>query len=423
MPADPPDAGLRAVRHGRPPVRLRGRAGHRRPGPPAARGPGRHRGRGRRGPGSPTPTTGCSTACGPSSSRWPARFFDGLRSRRATTATSRPAPRSRLASLFRYAIGVAAARGLPGRVRPGRHAERGGRGPHRGPHPGHRGAHPPGRRHQAPGQDRHRRHLPLRRGAAPGRPWSRRCSPPAPPATGSATARCAPSPASTRSSRRSSATPATASRAGSRAPARRRPSSSSTAAASPATCRSAPTQPGCGAPSTGWPPSARCVTLARGRSDGRTVLIVPEVKDNQTTGLTLLHVRFADRPARPRCARCCRATAAATRPQGRRHRDRADLPRRPARRGRRRRAPDRAGLRPGRPLAHAAVRPRRERPVRPMIGIGVDLVELDRFRTVARPHARPRRPAVHRRTSGAYAERRDDPTERFAAASRPRRRC
>ena len=37
--------------------------------------------------------------------------------------------------------------------------------------------------------------------------------------------------------------------------------------------------------------------VARGRSDGRTVLIVPETKDEQTTGLTLLHVRFADRLA------------------------------------------------------------------------------------------------------------------------------
>ncbi|HZQ28288.1 MAG TPA: SIS domain-containing protein [Acidimicrobiales bacterium] len=38
----------------------------------------------------------------------------------------------------------------------------------------------------------------------------------------------------------------------------------------------------------------REVTVARGRSDGRTVVIVPEVKDNEITGLSLLHVRFAD---------------------------------------------------------------------------------------------------------------------------------
>jgi glucosamine--fructose-6-phosphate aminotransferase (isomerizing) len=39
----------------------------------------------------------------------------------------------------------------------------------------------------------------------------------------------------------------------------------------------------------------REVTVARGRFDGRTLIFVPEVKDNQTTGLTLLHVRFRDR--------------------------------------------------------------------------------------------------------------------------------
>jgi glucosamine--fructose-6-phosphate aminotransferase (isomerizing) len=39
----------------------------------------------------------------------------------------------------------------------------------------------------------------------------------------------------------------------------------------------------------------REVTVVRGRADGRTLIIVPEVKGNQTTGLTLLHVRFHDR--------------------------------------------------------------------------------------------------------------------------------
>jgi len=38
----------------------------------------------------------------------------------------------------------------------------------------------------------------------------------------------------------------------------------------------------------------REVTAVRGRRDGRTLVIVPEVKHNQTVGLTLLHVRFAD---------------------------------------------------------------------------------------------------------------------------------
>ena len=35
--------------------------------------------------------------------------------------------------------------------------------------------------------------------------------------------------------------------------------------------------------------------VARGRSDSRTVVIIPETKDGLTTGLTLLHVQFADR--------------------------------------------------------------------------------------------------------------------------------
>jgi glucosamine--fructose-6-phosphate aminotransferase (isomerizing) len=38
----------------------------------------------------------------------------------------------------------------------------------------------------------------------------------------------------------------------------------------------------------------RVVTLARGRSDGRTVLIIPEVTDKYTTGLTLLHVTLRE---------------------------------------------------------------------------------------------------------------------------------
>jgi len=39
----------------------------------------------------------------------------------------------------------------------------------------------------------------------------------------------------------------------------------------------------------------REVTVARGRSDDRTLVFVPEVKGNQTVGLTLLHVQFVDR--------------------------------------------------------------------------------------------------------------------------------
>ena len=39
----------------------------------------------------------------------------------------------------------------------------------------------------------------------------------------------------------------------------------------------------------------RELLVARGRRDGRPIVIVPEVKDGEPTGITLLHVRFADR--------------------------------------------------------------------------------------------------------------------------------
>ncbi len=39
----------------------------------------------------------------------------------------------------------------------------------------------------------------------------------------------------------------------------------------------------------------REVLVARGRSDGRTVIFVPEIKGGVSTGITLLHVRFHDR--------------------------------------------------------------------------------------------------------------------------------
>ncbi|MCY3962691.1 MAG: SIS domain-containing protein [bacterium] len=39
----------------------------------------------------------------------------------------------------------------------------------------------------------------------------------------------------------------------------------------------------------------REVLATRGRSDGRTIVLIPEVKDRQATGLTLLHVRFQPR--------------------------------------------------------------------------------------------------------------------------------
>ena len=41
--------------------------------------------------------------------------------------------------------------------------------------------------------------------------------------------------------------------------------------------------------------SEREVTVARGRRDGRTFVLVPETKDTQVVGMTLLHARFHDR--------------------------------------------------------------------------------------------------------------------------------
>jgi glucosamine--fructose-6-phosphate aminotransferase (isomerizing) len=34
------------------------------------------------------------------------------------------------------------------------------------------------------------------------------------------------------------------------------------------------------------------ILVTRGRADGRTVILVPEVKSGETTGITLLHVTF-----------------------------------------------------------------------------------------------------------------------------------
>jgi glucosamine--fructose-6-phosphate aminotransferase (isomerizing) len=50
----------------------------------------------------------------------------------------------------------------------------------------------------------------------------------------------------------------------------------------------------------------REVTVFRGRADGRTGIIVPEVKDNEPIGLTLVHVRFHDRLAADVMARILR---------------------------------------------------------------------------------------------------------------------
>ncbi len=70
----------------------------------------------------------------------------------------------------------------------------------------------------------------------------------------------------------------------------------------------------------------REVTAVRGRRDGRTLVIVPEVKHNQTVGLTLLHVRFADHLPPDVDARCAPGVPGSVRgAEGCRDRDRADV--------------------------------------------------------------------------------------------------
>ena len=164
VPAVHPIARVRALHDGRAPVRLRGRARDRRVGPPAARGARLHRDRVRR----PVAHRRRSArARSPTDARAARRALLRRAAHAATTtAASKRATAVRLASVLRYATGVAAARHVPGRVRQGRHAEHGRRGPQRRAHEGDRGAHPPDRRDQAPGQDRDRRHLAFRRDAA-----------------------------------------------------------------------------------------------------------------------------------------------------------------------------------------------------------------------------------------------------------------
>ena len=59
----------------------------------------------------------------------------------------------------------------------------------------------------------------------------------------------------------------------------------------------------------------REVTVARGRRDQRTVIIVPEVKDNQTVGRDAAPGALRRRTSRPTSpAPCCRATRAGTAP-------------------------------------------------------------------------------------------------------------
>ena len=314
VPVTHPSARVRAVVHGRSPLRLRSRARHRRAGAAAARGARRDR-VGRvvaRAAGSAPTVISCCAACGPTLESAGARFFDGLRTGaydghlEASTAV-------RLSSLFRYALGITPARRVPGRVRQDRHAGRRRRRPHDRAHAWHRGADAAGRRDQAPGEDRHRRHLAFGRDAAAGAAGdgghgrgraarlaqlphaahARRARP-----RGRRGHRVDPLPHRGRPRDR---------RRGVRCP-------SSTAVASrPRSRRGSSAIRCCGARSTPSRSSASCSSSADG-SDGRTLIAIPETKDNHCTGITLLHVRFEDRlPVARRAAACCRATATGTR--------------------------------------------------------------------------------------------------------------
>ena len=184
--------------------------------------------------------------------------------------------------------------------------------------------------------------------------------------------------------------------------------------------------------------------MAVGRSDGRTLVIVPEVKGNQCTGLTLLHAPVPRRGCRrPPCARCSRPTAAATT----RSKD-AVTETEPTFRDdllgeqpvielltepvnvladRWRSGSDDAlttmtltivvlvpGWRSSSPLPSVAAVDAQPIAGASVIGLGVDLVEVDRFRrTLARTPATDD-PAVHRRASGPMPSTARDPTERYA---------
>ena len=328
---------------GRPPVLLRGRARDRRDRAAAARGARRDRGQ-----RAPARSTTCSRGSRPRSRRRPGGSSTAC-APAATTARSRRAPACAVASLLRYATGVspldayelehgkvgtpstvvqdltaALTRGIEELTRP-----------------------IDAIKHQAKTvtvgisrSDETLLQVPLVRGRARRRRAARR---PQLPRAAHARRR------STPPSRRSPATPATGSRATRRRRTRR--CTSSTAVASRWASRRAPTPTrGSPGPSTASP-TQREVTAVRGRRDGRTIVMVPEVKHNQTVGLTLLHVALRRPPRRRRrCGPCSRATRAATR--------RSSTPSpRPSRRsttsvlgvGRRRRPADRAGLRARRP--------------------------------------------------------------------------
>ena len=273
----------------------------------------------------------CARRCAPPAGT----FFDGLRAGEydghleASTAVA-----AGVAAALRPRHG--AARRLPDRARQGRHA--GGRRSTTSPPPS------PGPSRSSPGRSTPSSTRPRPSPSASAAPTRRccrcrscrPCSPPARRATASATARSRRSPTSTRPSPRSSATSATGSRATRPSTAtpphvRRRPGRRR--ARLPEPQRARPGAAGHQAPVA----LERELLVARGRRDGRTLVIVPEVKDGTTTG----HHAAARALPRPPAGRHGPRRAAGLprplrRPARRRHRDRAGLPRGPARRPARR---------------------------------------------------------------------------------------
>ena len=399
------------VDDGRPPVRLRGGPGHRRAGPAAAGDRGR-RSRTPLADGHATATTSSTRLRRIASAPRPCSFFDGSACRAATTATSRPARRCGWRRCCRYALGIIPARRLPARPRRGRHARRRGRRPHRGAHHARIDELTrPDRRHQAPGQDRHRRHLAHRRDPARGRRWSgrssRRCGArrltlPRP---------CARWPTSRPPSPRSSATPATGSKATrdsgrgdadhprwstGRGIALDLPLRTDAEPGLRGTKHQVAIRPeGARRPRSQRRPHHRHRARGEGRSD-------PGSPCCTCTSPT------AARPLRPE--ECSPATATARRPARRRHRDRADVSATTS--SPRSRSPTLLTLPVSVPRRPLALLPHGRWT---SIGVGIDLVDVDRFRGLARPDARRASSGCSPPGERAYAERPTTRTERYAA--------
>ena len=148
--------------------------------------------------------------------------------------------------------------------------------------------------------------------------------------------------------------------------------------------------------------SEREVLVARGRRDGRTLILVPEVKANITTGITLLHVRFQ--------ARLDAATMRSVlNGYDRRYERLVDW------------VSETEGAFDDRLLGELPVEELLIEPIseaaehwRGMIGVGVDVVEIERFRTVLgrTPNIRER---LFTPSELEYAARKADPVPTLAA--------